>query len=154
MDYISEEALYGDDNLKLQVNSDVVSALNEGAVWQVPFFFRSSVWHGNPWDHPSLLYIPSELNPAYKGTIAVIQQVTLDLNPGEDQDAQFGLETALELGIPVAVLAKVPHPTPPQFCGVRKSINSVSRLFRNVSRRRRAGRVRAENNVGRRPRFV
>jgi len=55
--------------------------------------------------------VPVELNPARAGTIAVIQQGTEDLDPGIDQDGQFGVDTAIELGIPVAVLAKVPYPT-------------------------------------------
>jgi len=109
--YFTDESLNGTENIKLQINADVVKTLDDGAVWQIPFFFRSSVWHGNPWDHPSVLYVPSNLNPARAGYIAVIQQGTDDLDPGIDQDAQFGRETAIAMGIPVAVLAKVPHPT-------------------------------------------
>ena len=109
--YFSEESLFSDEKLNTQVNADVVKTQKDGAVWQIPFLYRSSVWHGNPWDHPSVLYVPTTLNPERAGTIAIIQQGTDDLDPGIDQDGQFGVDTAIALGIPVAVLGKVPYPT-------------------------------------------
>lgn len=109
--YFPEDATFGTENLKLQVKADVVKALEDGQVWQIPFAFRSSVWHGNPWDHPSVLYVPSEIAAGRQGMLAVIQQGTDDLDPGINQDSEFGMQTAIAMGIPVVVLAKTPHPT-------------------------------------------
>lgn len=105
------EKLRSPDGINLQVKKDVIRWNEADQVWLVPFAFRSQIWHGNAWDHPSLLYIPKTLNPAFAGTVALIQQGTTDLDTGLSMDFDFGSKTAAMLGVPVAVLAKIPHPT-------------------------------------------
>ncbi|NUN12605.1 MAG: hypothetical protein HUU55_03100 [Myxococcales bacterium] len=105
------EKLRSPDGINLQVKKDVIRWNESEQVWLVPFAFRSQIWHGNAWDHPSLLYVPKNLNPAFAGTIAMIQQGTTDLDTGLSMDFDFGSKTAAMLGVPVAVLAKIPHPT-------------------------------------------
>lgn len=96
--------------LNLELKKDVVQLHDGGLAWMVPFAYRSGYFL-SPWDHPSVLYVPLEMNPERAGTIAIIQQGTDDLEPGLNVDEEFGLKTALELGVPVAVVGKLPHST-------------------------------------------
>jgi len=110
-EFFSIDELMDPTGLNLQIKKDVIKEVDSGGVWLVPFAFRSQIWHGNPWDHPSVLYVPFEINPSFAGTVAIIQQGSDDLDFGLNIDVGFGENVARELGVPVVVLAKVPHPT-------------------------------------------
>ena len=113
-DLLPAEAIASPDQLNLQVKGANVKLMDDPAgVWLVPFAFRSHVWHGNPWDHPAVLYVPQTLAAAGASSLIVMQQGTPDLDAGVDTniDEDFGARTASLLGLPVLVLGQVPDDT-------------------------------------------
>lgn len=113
-DLLKTEAMRSPEQLNLQVKGANVKMMDDPAgVWLVPFAFRSHVWHGNPWDHPAVLYVPQALAAGGATALVVMQQGTPDLDSGlgTNIDDDFGARTAAQLGLPVLVLGQVPDDT-------------------------------------------
>ena len=108
------EAILSDDKINIQVKANNVKKLDDPAgVWLVPFAFRSQIWRANAWDHPAVLYLPSDMPSDNVGALVVMQQGTPDLDAGQGViiDDDYGAATAAELGIPVLLLGQVPYQT-------------------------------------------